>query len=171
MFSTSQLEVLRSHVPKMREQGYLYYLAADIRYTNGALPLDGGQNLYIFYSKEPIVYNHNYEFSFTGDCVGYGFNTDSASNYNNGPRMYNEFFINGTADDVLNLIHADYLWYSTNAIPGENASHYGATLVPVDFVYSETRSSSIFTPFNIIVVICLFFTMIMQFIGLHKKIK
>ncbi len=152
MFSTAQLEIIRSHVPQMREQGYLYYLAVDLRYNNGSVPDD--VSLYIFYSNDPIVYNRDYEFDIPGDCVGYAFNTDSVSNYNNGPRMYNEFFLNGAANDVIDLVQEDYLFYSTNAIPGENASFYGATMVPVDFVYSEVKQND--TSSGLLFIACVF---------------
>lgn len=157
MFSTTQLEVIRSHVPLMREQGYLYYLAVDLRYNNGSLPLPDGLNLYIYYSKEPIVYNQDYVYRLTGDCVGYGFNTDSASIHNTSARIYNEFVSADYANFTIESLEEDYMWYSTNAVPGEDAASWGATLVPPDFTYTEVRQTDVSSGLLFIACVFIFF--------------
>lgn len=66
MFSTAQLDMCRSLVLQMREQGYLYYLMCqDYPTTNKTY------DIYIYFSKEPIKALNQYNYTLPSGTLKY----------------------------------------------------------------------------------------------------
>lgn len=81
MFSTTQIEVVSSLVPTLREQGYVYYIATTnvtIGYNNQTEP-----DLYIYFSKEPITANNGYSYNIPNNTVLYTIRTPNYSTNSN----------------------------------------------------------------------------------------
>lgn len=149
MFNTAQLELIKAHVPQMRQQGYLYYLAVDARYMGPDVEIGNADTIFI-YSKDPIYYSDFYTFSFSGDIVMYWMNSASASSYNTSERItvYN---IPQDQAAEMGSMFSDFLWISTNAITQSTAQ------IHPDVTYMEVRNNETTGGLLFVVCIILFF--------------
>lgn len=77
MYSTSQIEVVSSLVPTLKEQGYEYYIATTnvtIGYYTEVEP-----DLYIYFSEEPIIASNGYSYDLPDNTLKYTIRTPNYS--------------------------------------------------------------------------------------------
>ena len=104
MFSTAQLDYIKSTVAVMRNEGYKYYLAyQDNSYSSGT------PDLYIIFSKTEIFANDLYSYFIPNNSVRYAVRTYNSTNY--GQRVTVSDLING----IVTFNIDGYNHISTNA--------------------------------------------------------
>jgi len=78
MLSTTQLEYLRPLVAKMREEGYLYYLAYGV-YSFDYSSSYNNPDLIVYFSKEEIFGKSMYSYTIPSNSLKYSVKTGNAS--------------------------------------------------------------------------------------------
>ncbi len=148
MFSTAQLEIIRSHVPRMREQGYLYYLAIECSYMNKTSPEYCPYDLMILYSKEPIYYYSvkSIQYSVDADNIYFGFQSGNYNGYSESgftPRYGIGYDFNEVLPNLDN-----FYWVSGNCL-----NEYVSSTI-IDVTYTEVKQND--TTSGLLFIACVF---------------
>lgn len=80
MFNTTQVEILSSLIPTMKNQGYKYYVAYSD--TNNSGSNNAQPDLYVVFSKDKIMCERSYQFSVPDGSVRYTIRTANYSTNN-----------------------------------------------------------------------------------------
>lgn len=104
MFSTAQLDLIKSTVAEMRNEGYKYYLAYQDNNSSSGSP-----DLFIIFSKDEIFGKDLYSYFIPSGSVRYGYFSSNSTNY--GARLTVTNLTDGIVTHTIN----SYNHISTNA--------------------------------------------------------
>lgn len=150
MFSTAQIEYVKSLVPTMRKNGYDYYIAYTDTVRDSSNPVD----LYILFSKDEITANSLYSYSVPAGSVTYRLitnNASSSSSSNKDPRVSVSTFTGNS----LNVDSFEHVY--------SNAKYSGYSLQPDITKGNEVQLNATLQACSIVVTCALLFSVFLSF--------
>lgn len=153
MFSTNQLEIVKSIVPTMRNQGFKYYVAYTHTNTDNSWNSSTEPDLYIVFSKEKIIAQSGYKYTIPQNSIQYicrSGNYSTSSSAVNTDRIKKENF-SGTLS--INLYEHIY----------SNAEYGESLVVMPDILGGETYAETTYIQStNLLLATFLFFVVIWE---------
>lgn len=158
MFSTNQLEIVKSLVPTMREQGYKYYIAYTYTDTSSSWGGTVDPDLYFVFSKEKITAQSGYKYTIPENSIQYVCRT---SNYSTSTSAVNtDRMKKQSISGQLNINLYEHIY--SNA-------EYGESVVMPDILGGEQYAESVYTQAtNFILGALLFFVVIWEMWKIRK---
>lgn len=153
MFSTNQLEIVKSIVPTMRSKGYNYYIAYTSTDTSNSWNNTVEPDLYFIFSKDKITANSGYSYNIPENSVQYvcrSSNFSTSTSANNTDRFVKKSYSGTLKIDVYEHIYSN--------------AEYGETVVVMpDILGGETYAETVYLQAtNFILCAFLFFIVIWE---------
>lgn len=124
MFSTAQLDIMRSLVSQMRDRGYTHYIAVQ----NVASSISYDYDFFIYFSDEEITSLSQYLYTLPANTIKYSIRSGNASiNHQD-----NRIDISHLSDET-SLSVDRYQYVSTNA-------KFSTVFIVPDYTYSEVKN-------------------------------
>ena len=145
MFSTAQLDIMRSLVAQMRDKGYTYYLAVQ----NSASSVTNDYDMFIYFSDQEITSLSQYLYTLPSSTIKYSIRSGNASSTNKTNRV-----------DVSFLSAETDLQVDTWQFISTNAEFLTGMIVP-DYTFTEvhnleTNALSSFMLVCVVMLVCIF---------------
>lgn len=159
MFSTNQLEIVKSLVPTMREQGYKYYIAYTNTNTDSNWNSTSNEpDLYFVFSTDKIIAQSGYKYTIPENSIQY---VCRSSNYSTNISGVNTDRIKKQSiSGQLNINLYEHIY--SNA-------EYGESVVMPDILGGEQYAESVYTQAtNFILGAFLFFVVIWEMWKIRK---
>ena len=124
MFSTAQLDIMRSLVSQMRDRGYSHYIAVQ----NVASPISYDYDFFIYFSDEEIISLSQYLYTLPANTVKYSIRSGNANINHQDNRI-----------DITHLSSETSLSVDRYQYVSTNAKFSTAYIVP-DYTYTEVKN-------------------------------
>lgn len=145
MFSTAQLDIMRSLVAQMRDKGYTYYIAVQ----NAASSVSYDYNMFIYFSDQEITSLSQYLYTLPAATIKYSIRSGNASSSHKENRVEISFLSSETDLEV-----DTWQFISTN-------TEFSTGMIVPDYTFTEvhnfeTNALSSFMLVCVVMLVCIF---------------